>query len=110
MPERNRGMRPGRRRERVETAAYRDFVRRSIRAYGRRVADGDVEDLTGLLELRREVEEAIADAVVGLRSGGQPPSWQTIADVVGVTRQAAMSRWPQARGTRRPGGQPAHLR
>lgn len=33
-----------------------------------------------------------------------------VGDGVGITRQAAMARWPLARGARRAGGQPAHLR
>lgn len=91
----------------VETAPYTAFLRRAIRALGRRVADGDVEDLAELLRLRDELDAAAAIAVAGLH---ERYSWQRIADVLGVTRQAAMQRWPDARGSRRPGGQPSHLR
>lgn len=106
----NPRLRPTRRRADVETAAYRDAVRRMVRAYGRRVAAGDVEDLAGLLELSDAVDEALAEAVAGLRSEPRAASWQAIGKAAGITRQAAMQRWPQARGVRRPGGQPAHLR
>lgn len=107
---RNRALRPKRHRERVETAAYLAFIRRAIRAHGRRVATGDVEDLAGLLALRGELDEAIAVAVAGLRAEPQAASWQAIANAAGISRQAAMQRWPRARGARRQGGQPANLR
>lgn len=103
-------LRPKRRRERVETESYLAFIRRAIRAHGVRVATGDVEDLAGLLALRDDLDEAIAVAVAGLRAEPQSCSWQAIADAAGITRQAAAQRWAQARGARRPGGQPAHLR
>lgn len=91
----------------VELDAYAAFVRRSIRALGRRVAAGDVEDLAELLALQDELAAAAAAAVDGLH---ERYSWRRIADVIGVTRQAAMQRWPAARSSLRPGGQPAELR
>lgn len=79
-----------RRRER-EIPDYAAFVRRSIRAHGRRVGDADPEDLEQLLELREVVEEAIADAIAGQRANGF--SWAQIARGLGVTRQAAQMRY-----------------
>jgi hypothetical protein len=80
-----------RRRRFVETDEYRAFLRRAIRAYGRRVADGDVEALPGLLNLSAELDQAIGCAVTGLRQHGY--SWTEIANPIGVTRQAARQRW-----------------
>lgn len=74
-----------------ETAEYAGMVRRVIRAYGRRVADRDVEELAGLAALRGEVEAAIQDAVDGLRSSDY--SWADIARVLGTTRQGAQQRY-----------------
>jgi hypothetical protein len=104
------GLRPKRRRALVETEPYGDFVRRAIRAYGRRIGEGNVEELQGLLELHALIDVVAAQAVAELRREQDTP-WSAIAAAVGITRQAAMSRWPRARaGGRRPGGQPSHLR
>ena len=80
-----------RRKRFVETDEYAAFIRRAIRAYGRRVSDGDVEALPGLLALSTELETAIGTAVTGLRQTGY--SWTEIAARIGVTRQAARQRW-----------------
>lgn len=76
----------------VETAAFAGMVRRMIRAYSRRVAAGDPEDLTVMLEVRAAFDEAIADAVAGLRSEWDA-SWADIGRAAGITRQSARERW-----------------
>jgi len=70
---------------------YSAFIRRALRAYGRRVAAADVEDLAELLAVRDAVDEAITRAVAGLRAAGR--SWGEIAHATGTTRQAAQQRW-----------------
>jgi hypothetical protein len=75
----------------VENREFNAFARRIIRAYGRRVAEGDVEALPELIQLSASVDEAITNAVKGLRSYGY--SWTEIADRVGMSRQAAQQRW-----------------
>jgi hypothetical protein len=75
----------------VENGAYSAFLRRAIRAAGRRVAGGDVEGLADLLSLAVELDRAIDTAVTGLRDAGD--SWGEIASRVGVSRQAAQQRW-----------------
>jgi hypothetical protein len=80
-----------RRKRFVETDDYAAFIRRAIRAHGRRVADGDVEALPGLIALADELDQAITTAVTGLRGDGY--SWTEIAARLGVTRQAARQRW-----------------
>jgi hypothetical protein len=80
--------RPGRMRENDEYAA---FARRVLRAYARRVADGDVEALTLMTDLADEIDTAIGQAVKGLRGFGY--SWAEIGSRLGVTRQAAQQRW-----------------
>jgi hypothetical protein len=80
-----------RRREVVENDAYGAFARRVMRAYGRRVADGDIEALSELVALGDQVEAAIRDAVIGLREYRY--AWSEIASRLGVTRQAAQQRW-----------------
>jgi hypothetical protein len=72
---------PNRLRRQVEYAA---FVRRILRAYSRRVGDGDVEALALMLDLAGE-------AVEGLRTYGY--SWAEIGSQLGITRQAAQQRW-----------------
>ena len=80
-----------RRRDVVENDEYAAFVRRIIRAYARRVATGDVEALTDMVALSALLDEAITDAVTGLRAHGY--SWTDIADRLGISRQAAHQRW-----------------
>lgn len=75
----------------IDTAAFLAGAARMLAAGGRRAADGDPEDLAALLKLRDELDEAILEAVRGLRAGGT--SWQDIGDAVGTTRQAAIMRW-----------------
>jgi hypothetical protein len=74
-----------------ENDEYAAFARRVLRAYARRVADGDVEALTLMLGLSAEIDTAISQAVTGLRAFGY--SWAEIGSRLGVTRQAAQQRW-----------------
>jgi hypothetical protein len=62
-----------------------------LRAYSRRVGDGDVEALGLLVGLAEEIDAVIAEAVKGLRARGY--SWAEIGARVGVSRQAAQQRW-----------------
>lgn len=94
----------------VENMDYTAFIRRALEAHGRRVAEGDPADLADLVALRAALDAAIATAVAGLRAGSGAYSWADIGDALGISRQAAMQRWPLAHGSRLPGGQPAHLR
>jgi DNA-directed RNA polymerase specialized sigma24 family protein len=87
----NRGLTANRQRDVVDNFEYADFCRRILKAYSRRVAQGDVEALTHLVDLSGEVDAAIRAAVTGLRGFGY--SWTEIADRLGITRQAAHQRW-----------------
>ena len=78
----------------TENDEYAAFARRILRAYARRVADGDVEALTLMLGLSAEIDTAISQAVTGLREFGY--SWAEIGSRLGVTRQAAQQRWGHA--------------
>jgi hypothetical protein len=44
---------------------YSAFIRRILRAYGRRVGDGDVEALALTLGMAGEIDTGIAEAVSG---------------------------------------------
>ena len=76
----------------VEHGPYGRMVGRMIRAYGRRVAGADPEDLAVMLLLRDDLERAIEAAVIGQREG-QGASWADVARGLGVTRQAAQMRY-----------------
>lgn len=78
------------RRER-ETGDFIVAARRFIRAAGRRVADADEIELGMLLELRHDLDNAIAEAVSGQRARGA--SWSYIASAAGTSKQAAQQRW-----------------
>lgn len=77
----------------METADFEAFVGRIIRAFGRRVGDGDVEGLRALSEAGERVDRALHDAVAQLRADPWNYSWGDIARVLGVTRQAAWERF-----------------
>jgi hypothetical protein len=78
----------------VENDEYAAFARRILRAYARRIADGDVEALALMLGLSAEIDDAISQAVTGLRQFGY--SWADIGSRLGITRQAAQQRWGRA--------------
>ena len=82
---------PKRRRRTVENDEYGEFIRRILRAYSRRVADGDIDALSLMTRLADELDDAIAQAVKGMRA--QSYSWTEIGDRLGITRQAARQRW-----------------
>jgi hypothetical protein len=82
---------PNRARPAVENDAYAAFTRRILRAYARRVADGDIESLTHMTGLAEDIDAAIGNAITGLRQLGY--SWADIGSRLGVTRQAAQQRW-----------------
>ncbi|WP_127935287.1 hypothetical protein [Nonomuraea polychroma] len=75
----------------VENDQYAAFLRRAIRAYGRRIASGDVEALADVIALIDDLDDTIARAVTGLRAQGY--SWADIARPLAITRQAAQQRW-----------------
>src|SRR5690242_18492296 len=77
----------------VENTEFDEFVRRFLVAYGRRVADGDVEALRHLAALSSEVDAVTRLAVAGLKRAPYRYSWAEIADRLGVTRQAAQMRY-----------------
>ncbi len=80
--------RHGRVRENDEYAA---FARRVLRAYARRIADGDIDALTFITDLAGEIDTTISATVKGLHGSGY--SWAEIGSRLGVTRQAAQQRW-----------------
>jgi hypothetical protein len=76
----------------VENDDYAAFTRRVVAAYGRRIAvHGDVDALAQLVTLGDDIQNAIQNAVTGLRGYGY--SWAEIALRLGITRQAAQQRW-----------------
>ena len=85
---------PKRRGRAVENGQYAAFVRRVIAAYSRRVVAGDIDAISDMTGLAAELDEAISQAVTGLRAAGY--SWAGIAARLGVTRQAAQQRWRRA--------------
>lgn len=75
----------------TEADKFGGFVRRIVRAYGRRVAAQDIEGLAGLVALRSDLDDAVTAAVVGLQASGY--SWTEIGRVVGLSRQGAQQKY-----------------
>jgi DNA-directed RNA polymerase specialized sigma24 family protein len=82
-----------RRKRQVENDEYAAFVRRILRAYARRIANGDIDALRALNDIFDDVENALGRAVVGLRLLGY--SWAEIGTRLGVSRQAVHQRWSE---------------
>lgn len=82
---------PNRRNRAVENPEYAAFIRRTLGAYARRVAAGEIEALPELVDLSTCLENTIREAVAGLHAYGY--SWAEIANRVGVTRQAVQQRY-----------------
>lgn len=79
----------------VENDTYTEFVRRAIRALGRRAGD-DIDALVLLRDLAEDVDVALASAVRRCHDHPVHPwSWTDIAERLGMTRQAARQRWNQ---------------
>lgn len=87
----------------VENPQFAAFVRRILAAYGRRAAD-DIEALASLVALALEVDATARLAVAGLRAHNHPYSWADIATRLGVTRQAAQTRFTRQPDTATPCG------
>ncbi len=75
----------------VENDEYTAFVARVIRAYSRRVAAGDVDAIAAMIQTAADLDEAIHQAVIGLRRFGY--SWAEIGMRLAISRQAAQQRW-----------------
>jgi hypothetical protein len=75
----------------VENDEYAAFLRRVIRAYSRRIAEGDIEAIGTMVNLADHLDTAIRQAITGLRKYGY--SWADIALRLGITRQGAQQRW-----------------
>lgn len=83
-----------------QLSEYVGFVRRSIRALTKRVGDeADIEGLAAMLDLQRQMDEAVQAAVDGLRAAGY--SWDEIGQRAGVKRQTAFERWSPTSRKRR---------
>jgi hypothetical protein len=91
----NRRLTSKRRRPVTENDDYAAFARRILAAYARRVATGDIEALSRMTALAAELDDAIGQAVTGLRQAGY--SWAEIGLRLGITRQAAQQRWGASR-------------
>lgn len=89
-----------RKKGRCSLAEYASMARRIVRSYANRIGEeGEVVDLTGLVELAQGVEVAQQRAVAQLRSHGL--SWAYIGKELGTSGQAAYQRWdPEARAKR----------
>jgi hypothetical protein len=85
---------PKRRGRVVENDQYAAFVRRVIAACSHRVAAGDIDAISDMTSIAAELDNAITEAVTGLREAGY--SWADIAARLDVTRQAAQQRWGRA--------------
>jgi hypothetical protein len=75
-----------------ETTDYAAMMRRLMKAHGKRVADGDVEDLAELMELQTYLDYIVRGAVTAQRED-QGKSWADIARAAGTSRQAAQKKY-----------------
>lgn len=76
----------------METAEYAGMLRRTIRVYGVRIADGDPEDLAAAVQLAADLDQVIDDAARAMRTN-TGYSWAELGRALGTTRQAAQQRY-----------------
>lgn len=81
----------------VETYDWLKMLSRMIRAAGRRVAEADEHELSQLVALHDQLDEAIKVAVQGQRSYGR--SWAYIGKALGLSRQGAFQRYGDSNET-----------
>jgi hypothetical protein len=67
------------------------MVKRIVRSAGARAGEADPDELTSLIAIEADFQNAITEAVRGLRDSGC--TWDDIGRAVGTTRQAAQMRW-----------------
>ena len=85
----NKHLTPKRRYRAVENDEYAAFVRRVIRAYSRRIAEGDIEAIGTMVNLADHLDTAIRQLRAhGLRPGGQPVTAQILWNHHGKRRVA----------------------
>jgi hypothetical protein len=94
----------------VRNDVYHQFVKRILKAYGKRIGAGDIAALPELVALEGELAATIEDAVRQLRAEPWCYSWAQIGKVLGITRQAAEKKWGHVGGARKVGGQPSDRR
>jgi hypothetical protein len=75
----------------VETMEYLAFVRRILKAAGKRVGYSDEYELRMLADAHEAIDEALTHAVVLQRAMGK--SWADIGNALGISRQAAQQRF-----------------
>jgi hypothetical protein len=75
----------------TENDEYIAFLKRIVRAYGRRVATGDIDALAPLAAMADQLDAAMQHGINGLRHAGY--SWTEIGAQLGITRQGAQQRW-----------------
>jgi hypothetical protein len=81
-----------RRKAPIETAEYAAMMRRQLRAWTFRVADGNPEDLSEMLAFAAQLDDGIRYAVNHSRIV-YATTWAQIGAAAGTTRQAAYQRW-----------------
>jgi hypothetical protein len=73
---------------------YADMMRRMLKRWGDRVADGDPEDFAELVAFLDETKRTAKAAVTQARASGQPAwTFENIGRACGVSKQAAEKRW-----------------
>lgn len=75
----------------MENAEYAKMMSKMIKAFGRRAANGNPNDLALLVIAQEELTRATQLAVNGLIAQGF--SWSEIAKPLGCTRQNAWKKW-----------------
>lgn len=71
-----------------------DMIGRMIRAAGRTVGQYDPDQIKRLANLQAELDSAMVEAIAGQRLQGI--WWSSIAEELGVTKQAVIQRYGKA--------------
>ena len=81
----------------TETSEYAKMMRRMVRGFAKRVAEGDPADFAEMVATAQAMDEALAHAVTAMREN-HGFSWAQIAHELGMTRQGAQQRFGRRTG------------
>lgn len=81
-------------RKHYEAPDMAGFLRRISRALVRRAAEGDLETLSAIQQVQRDMETALEQAATAAHAAGY--SWTDIGRELGISRQAARQRFTPA--------------
>lgn len=71
------------------------FMLRVSKGMVRRASTGDVAAVVALRDIDRQVKVLLGDAARAWKASSADTTWETLAQELGVTKQAVIKRWSE---------------